>query len=203
MAESTLEILDRAQEWYKEFESENGSSGPLYWPRFSSLSCSADDSANGKVVPISFYFPSFSLANCITAYWSTLMVGHAIVMIVYSVLVDPKYELLSSSSADDQDLYLLHSLEDPKTVPASSFPQLMREHYIKWKSMVTNICQSVEFMMQDKMGIVGPINTLSLLRGCSETIDSHAGMDRELTWIKEQMQIAQARTYFPTYKKSR
>lgn len=169
--------------------------GPLYWPRFSEVVNPADDAERGKVFPIAFHFPHLRLATTLMFYWSTtLMLWNGMTQL-YGVLFasaadeassqdqpnrpsnDPSVE--DSRSSDDE----YPPPPDPIALSLSRLPPL--EHRKNYLSMGRNICQSVEFCMQDTMLAAGPISVSAPLAIVIEYFKGSGGTpahERELSW---------------------
>jgi len=157
-------------------------SSPLYWPALSTLESRLDDEKSGKLFPVSFQFPSFSVALTVTTYWSNMMVLHNQLGHVYH-----KLETLTKT-CEDGSLPALSSVQ-------ASYDEGGR----KWEIMAKNICQSVEYLSQDHMGSLGPLAVLSFLSGCYSCFGNAAGdWSREMHWISDSMLQAKRRLQFPT-----
>jgi hypothetical protein len=126
---------------YEKFE--NSVSGLLYWPELSTLQSQHDNTKLGKVFPISFYFPVFFVAQVVTTCWTSMMAVHFLLMYAYN-----KFASLDPSTA-------LSSTTDNQASTRSGFLSRSREHRQKWETMAKNVCQSVEYFLQDKMGLLG------------------------------------------------
>jgi hypothetical protein len=155
-------------------------SGSLYWPELSTLESPLDDEESGRLFPVSFQFPSFSVALTVTTYWSNMMIihnqlGHA-------------YDRLES----------LPPLDNHNSQPLPSVPAPCASGS-KWETMAKNVCQSVEYFLQDHMGSLGPLTILSFLSGCYSCFGNGAGhWSREMCWISDSMLQIKKRLGFPT-----
>jgi len=173
-----LEIESGLQGFYESFS--RSVSGPLYWPALSTLESRVDDEESGKLFPVSFQFPSFSVALPVITYWSNSMVlhnqlGHA-------------YDRLKMLTPCDDGSF-----------PALPSAQVPCDGGRKWEVMAKNICQSVEYFSQDCMGSLGPLTILSFLTGCYSCFGNAAGdWSREMRWISDSMLQVKRRLRFPT-----
>jgi hypothetical protein len=166
---------------YENFE--KSASGPLYWPELSTLESPLDDTSSGKVFPVSFHFPAFFVAQVSTTYWSGMMAVHHQLMYAYNKLAAIESSTTSSSI---NDVLLRQTSAGNGIYSVVPSDLRSREHSDKWKSMVKNICQSVEYYLQDKMGWPGPISILPLLGGCKSCLESiPEDWSREIGWITE------------------
>ena len=182
MVESSLRSL------YENFE--KSASGLLYWPELSTLESSSDDARLGKVFPVSFHFPAFFVARFVTTYWAGMMGLRHLLMSAYRKL------------AEVESMSVLNSTTERTPWPTSAGnvpPDLpFYEHRNEWKSLVMNICQSVEYFLQDKMGISGPLTILASLRACKRDLESDAhNWSREIEWIADILERMQQRIDFP------
>lgn len=163
---------------------EKSASGLLYWPELSTLESSPDDARLGKVFPVSFHFPAFFVAQVVTTYWVGMMAVHHLLMLTYDKLAE-----IESSAAF--------------TSTTSSLPNVpsnlrSREHSNEWKAMTRNICQSVEYFLQDKMGISGPLAILAQLCGCKRNLENvPEDWSREISWMADFIERIQKKVYFP------
>jgi len=162
-----LEIESVLQRMHEDFS--KSVSGPLYWPELSSLESRLDNEESGKLFPVSFRFSSFSVALTVTTYWSNMMVvrnqlGHA-------------YTRLEVRTSVDDD-----------SSSALPFLRPSCERDSGWEFMAKNVCQSVEYFMQDHMGTLGPLSILGFLSGCFSCFGNNAGdWGREMYWISDIM----------------
>jgi hypothetical protein len=181
---------------YENFE--KSVSGPLYWPELSTLESRLDDPRLGKVFPVSFHFPTFFVAQLMTTYWSCTMAVHHQLRYSYdklaaiessTALASTTGSLLWPTSTDNG----LHS-----AVPSDL---RSREHSNKVETLATNICQSVEYFLQDKMGGLGPLVLFTSLRECKNCLESvPKDWSREISWITDFVEQIQKKFTFPVNK---
>jgi len=178
-----LEIESRLQAFYETFN--RSVSGPVYWPVLSTVESNVDDEEAGKLFPVWFRFPSFSVALTVVTYWSNSMVVHNQLGHAYDRLErlppcvdDGCFPVFSSAYAE---------------VPAGGGRNL------KWEVMAKNICQSVEYFSQECMGSLGPLVILSFLAGCYSCFGNTAGdWSREMRWVADAMVRVKRRLGFAT-----
>lgn len=160
-------------------------SGPLYWSEFSTFESRVDDRRLGKVFPISFHFPTFLVAQVITTYWSSMMAVHNQLSRTYEKLADIETSTTSNGTTDSLPQPIYADGGHYSSVPSD---RLSRDHGNIWKTMARNVCQSVEYFSQDKMGWLGRFYILSLLAGCNICFGSvPEDCSRESSWVYESM----------------
>lgn len=184
-----IKIIASLQTLYGAFES--SISGPLYWSELSTFESPFDDPTSGKVFPVSFYFPSFNVAQLLTTYWTALMVCHLHLMHIYNKLAKVT-SLLSEDS-----ILGLESTGHNLPSPASLYLRA-QENNEKWSNMAKNICQSIPYFTQDTMGGLGLISSISLLYGCHVCMDNVPEQwTREMSWIVNLIKQVESKLDFP------
>jgi hypothetical protein len=187
--EEYMKIIASLQTLYGVFES--SISGPLYWSELSTLESPLDDPISGKLFPVSFYFPSFSVAQLITTYWTAVMVCHLHLMHIYNKLAKAKSLLSKDSMLDLQSAG--HKLSS-----ADSLHLLAQENSEKWSGMARNICQSIRYYTQDEMGGLGLITALSMLYSCHSCMDNVPEQwTREMGWVVDFIKQVEGKLDFP------
>ncbi|OAQ65323.1 C6 zinc finger domain-containing protein [Pochonia chlamydosporia 170] len=165
-------ILDRCNEldadlqnWYVEYE--QSWSGPLYQTAFCTLKSQFDNDELGKVFPISYHFPVFTIGYVLITYWSGMMVVHNIAM------------------AAQYKLAYVASMSPSGTLSACA---AAKEHTDIWLDMVRNMCQSVEYFMGQETGRIGPTTAMGIMQGCMASLSGEPELwGRERGWIVEMM----------------
>jgi hypothetical protein len=180
----SLKVESAMRAVYKNFE--QSVSGMLYWPDFSTLESPLDDDTQlGKLFPISFHFPVFFVAQVVTMYWSGMVAVHFLLMYTYAKI--PALESIETSPS---------TLEDPLRPTSAGMRSF--EHSKEWLSMGRNICQSVEYFLQDKLGVAGLVGILAHLRGYKSCLDNFGDeRSREIAWIAERIERIQKKFDFP------
>ena len=185
-------------------------SGPLYWPEMSTLESTTDDLELGKVFPISFHFPTFSVAQMLTTYWSSVLTVNFYLACTYSILIATdgtcsfagSSMVLTNTDDDTTSTDTSRSIEHLMSPPPSSVsttssqPPLSQRHKTHrqsltyhsnlWQTTAKNLCQSVEYHISEQSGALGSLLMLTHMRGCRAAfaIDPHA-CGRELRWCEE------------------
>jgi hypothetical protein len=169
---------------------EKSTSGMLYWPELSTLESRLDDARLGKVFPVSFHFPGFFVAQVVTTYWVGMMAVHHLLMSTYDKLAEIESSTALTSSTNSL----------PWPISAGNVPSSLqsRVHSNNWTPMARNICQSVEYFLQDKMGFFGPLAIVTQLHGCKRNLESiPEDWSRETSWIADIIARIQKKVDFP------
>lgn len=171
-------------------------SGPLYWTTLSTLESRLDNDTQGKLFPVSFQFPAFSIAMTVSTYWSNMMVIHIQLMYAYGKLAMVE----SAETIDtDTDCFLPSVFGNDGSPLATPSAQKFHEHGDRWREMARNICQSVEYFMRTDMGAYGALTILSVLGGCHSCFRNAPGdWSREVGWISEFIYRIKTNVYLPT-----
>jgi hypothetical protein len=140
---------------YNDFKSSN--LGPLYWSKFSTLDNPADDPELGKVFPVAFHFPNLRVAHSCMLYWTAL--------ILLFTMLSPSYHMLKALQSDMSGLPVL-------------------EERLDIVSLTCNICQSVEYCLQDEMNGLGAAVAMIPLHIVIKTLKDQRPNSRELEWSK-------------------
>jgi hypothetical protein len=144
---------------------ENGNPGPLYWPKLSTAVNPADDEALGKVFPVAFHFTNLRTAATCMIYWASLMLLWAVLSHVYQLLGALKVD---NTTTNPFDMNQLLPVEPRIDVLAAS----------------RNICQSLEYCMQEEMKGLGPTATVIPLMAVIDILPNFPHCSRELAWAK-------------------
>ncbi|KAJ5948301.1 hypothetical protein N7466_001316 [Penicillium verhagenii] len=169
-----LDIRAALRDLYEEFE--QTISGPLFWPELSTLESSdiLIDDQEAQIFPVSFHFSNFMVAQFLVTYWSSMILLHRELASIYHQMATP-----------DTLIFLPRAQDAASTV----------------YTMVKNICQSVEYMTQPRMGGSGLLAIIAPLRGCKPALISVAvlrneGLSREIAWVNELVARTQRRFSF-------
>jgi hypothetical protein len=160
----------RLQAFYKRFEAQHP--GPLYWARLSNgFNRSIQGEGGEAVFPVAFQFESMGAARTCTVYWATLAMHWSGMRFIYSLL---------------GSLAPLPCLPTPDTLfpsPITGLPPL--GHRADPTTVAKNICQSVEYMVQQSPE-VGAMIAVFPLKVAIETLSDakDIGCERELEWAK-------------------
>ncbi|GAE00157.1 hypothetical protein CPC735_047590 [Paecilomyces variotii No. 5] len=183
---------------------EKTSLGPLYWPEFakprSHWKSQQDDSHDGNenndlndidLFPISLHFPNLGTARTVILYWATLAMLwsglYQLTLLVYAL----KDSVLESNINNENELELEHETSDVDTDTADLEFAIARlrplGHRKDFASMARNVCQSVEYCMQDEMLGIGPLLIPAPLGIVIDTMKGYESFQREVRWAKKVM----------------
>jgi hypothetical protein len=140
---------------YKELESRN--LGPLYWSKFSTQTNPVDDPELGKVFPVAFHFPNLRVAHTCMLHWTASILLWAILSRMYRALGAMQFNMSGLPVLEDQ---------------------------LDVASLSRNICQSLEYCMQDEMQGLGPAITIIPLHVVIKILDDYPDYSRELSWSR-------------------
>ena len=185
-----LKLVDRCwqidvglEQFYTELES--STLGPLYWPKLSLEKSPVDDAELGKVFPVAFHFLNLKISSTLIFYWATLLM-------LWSGLFQ-LYRAISALNLDCQEIgCCCVSCKDKKSdsgggthihkFDMSRLPPL--GHRLDFPSAAWNVCQSVEYCMQESMLSFGPYSVAAPLAIVIDTLKDIPRYGRELSWAK-------------------
>ena len=144
--------------------------GPLYWPEFSRTRGTADEKA---LFPISFHFPDLNIANILTIYWATSTILWSGMSQLYRLV----QTLDSTESTPKRDING-SSHSDPSQLPSL-------DHRLDYRSPARNVCQSVEYCVQDQMLGFGISSVVAPLTILAESLRDDPKFGRENLWISQ------------------
>lgn len=145
--------------------------GPLYWPKFST----AEEHSE---FPISFHFSDLNMATLLMVYWSTVTMLWSGMSQLYSLVQNMQSHTTTPSDENDSE------------VQSNQCQLKPLEHRSDYYTTARNICQSVEYCMQDEMLGFGPSTVVPPLTILIETFRDDPNFGREITWIKETLRKA-------------
>jgi hypothetical protein len=169
----------------------------LHWPELSTEVNPADDAERGKLFPVAFHFPNLIIAHTCMIYWAALILLWAILMHVYEVLstlqvhIDDLADAEGSScpvcSNADSSHYTSNCEDGGKVAQRAKFdvtdlPPI--EPRIDVLAAIRNICQSVEYCMQEEMRGMGPAVTVIPLMAVIDVLPIFPHHVRELAWAQ-------------------
>jgi hypothetical protein len=203
---AALKIVDRCWKIEAELRQlftdlENGNSGPLYWPKLSTAVSPADDEVLGKVFPVAFHFTNLRTAATCMIYWASVILLWAVLSHVYQLLGALKVDNTTTATDspenvcchDDNGSHNACGCKDksstPQTTAATTTPfdmnQLLPvEPRIDVLAASRNICQSLEYCMQEEMKGLGPTVTVIPLMAVIDILPNFPHCSRELAWAK-------------------
>lgn len=186
-------IDSQLNEWYGLLET--FVAGPVYWPKLSTIDSPFDDTESGKVFAVAFHFPSYDVAHVMILYWIALLLHHPLLCSMYEQL-----ESLAGEGLEDMECTCIEVLIPETADITVTVPSICPRHFTteklpplgyrtEWASgAARNICQSAEYVMQEKMGELGPTILLPRLIVVREFLAYASGdWTRELGWIADQL----------------
>ena len=185
--QETLKIIDQCWEvdaalgrFYEEYTA--NLPDRLYWLK---LSKTSDGLGEEKVFPVAFHFIDLRTANTLMYYWSTLLM-------LWSGLCR-LYQHISNLDSQGFSIYNMHvsGSEDDRSPSESTLPRPTADrlpllvHRTDFASVAWNICQSVEYCMQEDMLDFGPQSVAVPLQIVVETLRGIPTYSRQLLWAEK------------------
>ncbi|RFU30305.1 hypothetical protein B7463_g6005, partial [Scytalidium lignicola] len=201
LLQSSLNLIDRCwkldfqlQEFYDELERMN--SGPLFWAQPCKNDNPSDDSEASKLFPLSFYFCNLMVANTCMVYWTLCLILYSGMVALYSVMHQLSQLNLDIESFDPSAhpsprcAVCTHSVAPAstpsppflKTTDPAQLPPLL--HRSDFAATARNICQSVEYFMQEEMLVQGPAMTVMPLSVVIATAKEYPHLEKEIIWAR-------------------
>jgi hypothetical protein len=176
-------------DWFAHFEATVA--GPLYYPELSRVNSTADSPELGKVFPVAFYYPAFIVAQTLVFYWIALIIVHAHMCLMYKklarlvALLDTVKDDISCTCSGTDDNDSAAAMTCLRHFAVELLPPL--GHRMEWpRTPARNICQSVEYFLQDQMRGVGPVSVLPALVAVKAYWRFASGdWSREILWIND------------------
>lgn len=166
-------------QFYHEYETQ--SSGPLYWPETCDQNKRLDGEDKNRFFLSAYHFQNLDVAATLMYYWASLVMLWSGLCHLYMAVaaLDLNCQAIDCEciACDRQTLdggYHLHHFNMSRLPPlgqCSEFP-----------SMARNICQSVEYCMQECMRGLGPAVVGAPLAIVIDTLKVIPGHDREVSW---------------------
>lgn len=172
-------LLDRCWEMEASLQTfyhdiEEAVEGPLYWSKLATLTLPPDEVDGKKLFPVAFYFDGLPTAFTTMMYWLNQLLLWRTIMEIYG-------RVLKCGHAPTQ-------LEDPTD---RQLPYVARlrplEHRKDLVSLAKNICQTVEFCLQEDKRSQGPGALMVPLLSATITFKYSPGCGRELEWARAAM----------------
>ena len=186
-----FEVDAGVEQFFQEFVAST-SPKPPFWPELSKVSSYGrvtgdEDDSRGKVFPVAFHFADLRTANICLYYWSTLLMLWSGLCQLYRHLSG-----LSSRGVDVERLF--NSLEYENKSEAFYDKEELHQsatgripplgHRTDFASIAWNICQSVEYCMQDEMLGMGPQALAVPLQTVVETMKAVPSCERQVRWAE-------------------
>jgi hypothetical protein len=162
-----LALDEKLNDWFSTYQSATGS---LYWPELSTITSLTDRPELGKPFPVSFHFPSYTVAESMALYWTVQVLLHAQICSLRL-----RFPICSRGTAETPQGPLPDNLSSPLG-PRAEWPQTSARY----------VCQSVEYFFDTKFHNVGPgsiLPPLLVVRTCLSYLPKD--WTREISWINE------------------
>ncbi|KAI0125250.1 hypothetical protein BJ170DRAFT_496560 [Xylariales sp. AK1849] len=182
-------LESRLAEWFGLFD--NTVTGALYHPKLSEIRSPADDRELGKVFPVALWFPAFIVGQHMLYYWVGLLVVQVHMCCMYQRLdrlmatLEPIRDAIPCICCSTEDVKCQSLAPCLRHFETSSLPPLGDRLY--WpKTTAYNICQSVEYFLQDKMHSIGAtavLPALAVVKTCWEFWPGD--WRREIAWVND------------------
>jgi hypothetical protein len=199
---TALKIVDRCwkieaelRQVYKDFEC--ASPGPLHWPELSTEENSTDDAELGKLFPVAFHFPNLMIAFTYMIYRASLILLWAVLSNIYEVLGNMRVHngvlgspaggscLICSAADSSHDICSCNERMKAAHIAQFNVKELPPiEPRIDVLAATRDICQSLEFCMQQEMRGLGPAITVIPLMAVIDVLPIFPQCSRELAWAK-------------------
>lgn len=154
---------------------------PLYWPVQSRMDFLSDSESLRNFFPVVFHFADIETANSLILLW-------AIRVMLWSGLCN-LYRVRD----------LGHSIFDHATTPVfpcisddePSLPPL--DHRRGYITMVHQVCQSVEYILEHQTLLAGPLSIAPALGIVLESLRGQPHYAREVKWLRAAVEVARQR----------
>lgn len=150
-------------------------SGPLYWPVPSQINNPTDVEKGGKLFPVAYHFRDLMTASTLMLYWATRVMLLSGLCRLYQHI-----ETISRGLVDDDDDTFANSLRPPNSCT----------NYV---AMAHNVCQSVEYCLQDNFMMSGAFYVTPALSIATGVLKDRPGCAREVAWMRAAMDIVQGK----------
>ena len=172
------------------FELEASTAGPLYWPERSVGLGPIEDEELAKVFPVALHFSDLKMAYTVMFYWAIALILWSGLCRLYQAVQQIDLNCLEidcSCLSCDQKTPNNNSSTDTHLhkFDLSKLPPL--GHRANFPSIARNICQSVEYCMQESMGQFGAFSAAAPLSIALETLKNVPGCSGETAWAKAAM----------------
>lgn len=159
--------------------------GPLYWPLFANTSDTKSMTQSNGLFPVSFQFIDIRIGTTLALYWATLTILWSGMCHLYELIGN--LTLLNPTVNGQLAGTIMAS---PKHDDSGEFTLPTPGHCKDFRTVAHNVCQSVEFCMNDEAGVGAMVAPLNMV---IDALVSWPGYDREVLWAKEALERIQKR----------
>ncbi|CAK7238393.1 hypothetical protein SEUCBS140593_010641 [Sporothrix eucalyptigena] len=192
--------------WFDRFEA--SVSGPLMVPKLARIPSATDDPTLGKLYPVAFHFSHFAIGQAITLYWAGLVILYTFLSNAYRQLRRLVYavagleEDMAPCTCGDRggnDETIESEVQKEKKASPRNCVRHFRLNMLQPlqrratpQVVADQVCQSVEYFLQEDMGILGGtliFPPLLIVRNARLSWDGDTSrQSRQGMWINEMMQ---------------
>ena len=185
------ELNARLDEWFCTLQA--SVAGPLYHPNLAQLRSKHDDEAQGRIFPIAFSFPSFVIGYTMVFFWiANLITKHQLCLLhgrLSAVEHSPRtvngYVPTCPFAAGESGALP----RDKRPCPCQMDIEPLDVQAMDWTQHARNICQSVEYFLQDNMGDTGPASIFPALTFAKLYFGLRPrSCKREIFWVGEMLE---------------
>ncbi|KAH8801752.1 hypothetical protein F5884DRAFT_527082 [Xylogone sp. PMI_703] len=201
LLQMTLNLIERC--WKLDFQlqkfierQKQGSSGPLYWPRSPQYTVLSEEVKEENLFPVSFCFDNLIVANTCVVYWAICLILWSGMLALYTVIYQLYQQGIDMAFLDPSVHpnphcpICTHTIAPPsnsslpyvETIDPSQLPPLL--HRADLLATARNICQSVEYFMQEEMLVQGPALIVMPLTVVIETAKEYPTFAKEVEWAR-------------------
>lgn len=162
--------------------------GPLYWPTLSRRDNPTDVLTSEKLFPVAYQFPDWKVAGTLMLYWATLVMLWSGLCDLYAHIARIDPDLIDS----DESFLSIDSVVHAKSAPEEWLPPLC--HRRDYMSMVRNVCQSVEYCLEDTsmLGMLTLSPSLGIVIGM---VRDRPKCRREVAWMRAALELVRGRGF--------
>lgn len=185
VVEEGLRVEDSLKKWFESFQ--RALPGSLYHAELSKIDSVVDSPELGKLFPVAFHFPASNVGRTLVYYWVSLMTVQSYLCYAYQVLTR-LVTSLESIGRRNLPCTCGEGAEGPgRCLQHFSTYLLPPFDHREWpRAIAYNICQSVEYFVQDRTRGFGPACVLPALMWVKGFCKSVPGSwDREIAWIDD------------------
>jgi hypothetical protein len=180
-AELILELVDECWLVDKKLhmidsEIQSASSSPLYTTVSSRINPLADQGGCINMFPLSFCFSEPAIASALTLLWATRSMLWSGLGSLYK-----HYEMLEGYYSLNLGLLNEHTSICEHLGSMKCLPAL--EHREDYLSMAHNVCQSVEYFLQDEMGMIGALSVTPAIGLVIDALKNWPNHSEEIQWL--------------------
>jgi hypothetical protein len=206
---ASLPIIDRIcvlvaklRAFYEHLGTKNA--GPLYWPVLSATENPTDDPELGMLFPIALYFASLNVARIVVMYWTAMAMLYSLLSKLCNRLrfIPVAGEIEGENLSTQLDWWVKNSLasssdegafDQSRRVKVDLAEFLTLDHEADLLSLVRNVCQSVDYFMQEDLLSMGPALIVGPLLCIYGILENDPAFHRHHQWIMAELSHIRSR----------